>query len=667
MSVLSQRFIDRHRAPRVQIQYTTVIEGSDKVLQLPFVTGVLADLSGSVPAIEKPDMTDRYFMDFDIDNFDSRMAAIQPAVSMKVANKLVGKEDGDELSVHLVFTKIDDFLPKSVVRQVPSLRVLFERWELFSNLQTYMDGKEGARTLVEKILDDAELLNAIALLGERVGDDDDTPNFDRPFRNAGVERTDLAALVEGQFRPRTERAKDQINRALAALAQMLQEMPHPTGVEPHSLISKIVAELDDSIGAQLNEILHHSDFQEMESTWRGLHYFVSRTETDEMLKIRVMNVSKNELYRHLRLYPNAVWDQSGLFKKIHSSEFDQLGGQPYGCLIGDYYFSHLPTDVQLMRDLSKIAVAARAPFIAAAHPNLLGMDSWQELPLPRNLMKLFDTPEYAAWHSLRNSDEARYLALALPRVLARLPYGHNAPSVEEMHFVEDVPSDVKPVDSAKFVWLNSAYVMAVNINRAFKRYGWCARIYGFDAGTAEQLLIYRGAADSGVGALGPTEIAIDDRREAELANSGLLPLLQRKNSDIATFMSAPSLHNPTKGRTDPNVTATDQISSKLPFALASGRFVHYLKCICRDLPTSLHPDEAARFLNEWIKNYVDENPETSSEAVKAQRPLATAEIVLLENLNSGTYSCRFFIRPHYQFEALPESIRMEVQLSTPAG
>jgi type VI secretion system protein ImpC len=669
MSVSSQRFIARHRAPRVQLQYTIEVLGSDKVVQLPFVTGVLADLSGNASAVAKPEMSDRKLLDIDMDNFDKRMAAIEPAVAMKVANKLRG--EGDELSVHLKFTKMDDFSPAAVARQVPSLTKLFDSRQLLSNLQSYMDGKEGARALVEKIVGDSGLMSALVLLGDKELEDSDTPaEIDDRFRNAGIERPDLAALVRGEFGPRTERAKNQIGRALPALARTLQEMPHLHGIEVQTLIPAMVAELDDAIGVQLNQVLHHRDFQEIEGAWRGLHYLVSRTETDEMLKIRVLNVGKDELYHNLRIYPRAMWDKSPLFKAIYESEFGTLGGEPYGALVADYSFSHQPKDVQLLLDLSKIASASLAPLVTGADPKLLGMDSWRELMNPRDLGKLMDTPEYAAWKGLRDRVDSRYVALCMPRVLARLPYGHRTHRVEELDFVEDVGFDdaVKSVDSTKFVWMNSAYLMAVNINRAFKRYGWCSRIHGFEAGAADQLPVYRGPTDDGVGTLGPTEIAITDHREAELANLGFLPLLQRKNADIAAFMSASSLHNPTRW-TDPNATAAAQISSKLPFVLASGRFVHYLKCICRDRASSwTHPDEIARFLNEWAKNYVDDNPETSSDAVKAQRPLATAEIVLREiDSNSRNYECRFFIRPHYQFEELPASVRLEVQLPTPTG
>ena len=218
----------------------------------------------------------------------------------------------------------------------------------------------------------------------------------------------------------------------------------------------MIARLDQKLTAQMNEILHAPEFQQIESAWRGLNYLVFNSETDANLKIRVMNVSKNELYRNLRLYPDAQWDQSPLFKQVYEYEFGQLGGEPFGCLIGDYHFSHLPTDVQLLRDLSKIAGAAHAPFFAGAEPTLMGMDSWTELSNPRDLGKVFDTPEYAAWKGLRDQDDSRYVGLCMPRVLARLPYGAKSEPVEEFAFEEETDGH----KGEKYGWMNAAYAMA---------------------------------------------------------------------------------------------------------------------------------------------------------------------------------------------------------------
>jgi type VI secretion system protein ImpC len=677
MSVSSQRFVARHRAPRVQLQYTTEISGRDELVQLPFVTGVLADLSGNASQVTKPDMADRKFLDIDMDNFDKRMAAIEPAVSIKVANKLGGDEGGDELSVILKFAKMDDFSPAAVARQVPAMAKLLVAREQLSNLRKYMDGKVAAEGTLKKLLADPDLMAVMKTRFERkpASAESSEPASEQleqeqqsaPSATPLAEADEFAAFLKQNFKPRTERAAAEVENAIQTLVtQALADTSVIKG-EILDTIEEMIARLGEKLPAQMNEVLHAPEFQQLESAWRGLHYLVYNSETDATLKIRVLNVGKTELYRNLRMFPGVRWDQSPLFKAVYQSEFGTAGGEPYGALVADYYFSHAPTDIHLLRDLSRTASASLAPLIAGADPNLLGMDSWQELMNPRDIGKLMDTPDYAAWKGLRDQVDSRYVALALPRALARLPYGYRTNLVDEFDFVEDVASADAATSVEKFVWMNSAYLMAANINRAFTRYGWCTRIHGFDTGAAEQLPVYQGPTDDGTGTVGPTEIVINDHREAELAKAGLLALLQRKNADSAAFMSAPSVYKPAIS-TDPNATATEHISSGLPFVLASGRFAHYLKSICRDLPPSTHPDEITRILNEWVKNYVDENPETSSDVIKAQRPLASAGIVLREvESNRGYFECRFFIRPHYQFEAVPVSVGLNVRLWAPAS
>src|SRR5664279_4016380 len=373
---------------------------------------------------------------------------------------------------------------------------------------------------------------------------------------------EFAALLKQNFKPRTERAATELDNAVKTLVEQALADTSLIKSDVLDTLEEMIAQLDKKLSAQMNEIMHAPEFQQIESAWRGLKYLVFQSETDATLKIRVMNVSKNELYRHLRQYPNAAWDQSPLFKKVYEEEFGQLGGQPYGCLIGDYSFSHLPIDVQLLRDISKIAGAAHAPFFAAADSTLMGMDSWNELMNPRDLSKLFDTPEYAAWKSLRDSDDARYVGLCMPRVLSRLPYGAKTEPVEDFGFEEDTDGH----KGEKYAWMNAAYAMAANVNRAFKEYGWTVRIRGVQSGGEVINLPTHTfpTDDGGVDLKCPTEIAISDRREAELSKAGLLPLIHRKNTDKAAFIGAQSLYKPKKMDSD-EATASENLSSRLPY------------------------------------------------------------------------------------------------------
>lgn len=481
------------------------------------------------------------------------------------------------------------------------------------------------------------------------------------------EADEFASLLKQSFKPRTERAATEVENAVSTLVTEALKDGSTIKGDVIDTIEEMIARIDQKLTAQMNAIIHAKEFQQIESAWRGLKYLVYNSETDSNLKIRVMNVSKNELYRTLRLYPDAKWDQSPLFKQVYEYEFGQLGGQPFGCLIGDYHFSHLPTDVQLLRDLSKIAGSAHAPFIAGADPTLMGMDSWNELSNPRDIGKVFDTPEYAAWKGLRDQDDSRYVGLCMPRVLARLPYGAKSEPVEEFAFEEDTDGH----KGENYGWMNAAYAMAVNINRAFKEYGWCTRIRGVESGGEVMNLPTHvfPTDDGGVDLKCPTEIAISDRREHELAKNGLIPLIHRKNTDKAAFIGAQSLYKPKKyfGEKGVDATASDNLSARLPYMFAVSRFAHYLKCMVRDKIGSMkEKDELTRWLQSWINEYVDANPALSNEATKARKPLAAASVEVIPNEeNPGYYNARFMLRPHYQLEGMDIGLSLVSRLPGP--
>jgi type VI secretion system protein ImpC len=318
--------------------------------------------------------------------------------------------------------------------------------------------------------------------------------------------------------------------------------------------------------------------------------------------------------------------------------------------------------VQLLRDMSRIAAAAHAPFFAAADSTLMGMDTWNELMNPRDISKVFDTPEYAAWKSLRDSDDARYVGLCMPRVLARLPYGAKTEPVAEFAFEEDTDGH----KGEKYAWMNAAYAMAANINRAFKEYGWCARIRGVQSGgEVEDLPTHTFPTDDGgVDLKCPTEIAITDRREAELSKAGLIPLVHRKNTDRAAFIGAQSLFKPRAYQNNPAATASSNLSSRLPYMFAVCRFAHYLKCIVRDKVGSYYEKEQLhKWLTNWISEYVDGDPINSTEATKCRRPLAGAAINIVENEeNPGYYAATFELRPHFQLEGMDIGLRLVSRL-----
>src|SRR5215207_9199068 len=476
-----------------------------------------------------------------------------------------------------------------------------------------------------------------------------------------VDANDFDSLLKKEFKPKTDEAKDAVERAVRTLAEQALSQTKLISTDVVKSIEAIIAQLDKKLTEQINQILHHQEFQKLEGAWRGLHYLVNNTETDEMLKIRFMNISKADLGKTLKKFKGTAWDQSPIFKKLYEEEYGQFGGEPFGCLVGDYHFDHSPPDVEILGEIAKISASAHAPFITGAAPTLMQMDSWQELSDRRDLTKIFTTPEYAPWRSLRESDDARYLGLAMPRFLARLPYGSKTDPVSEFDFEEETHG----AEHSKYTWCNAAYAMATNINRSFKMYGWCSRIRGIESGgSVEGLPCHTFPTDDGgVEMKCPTEIAISDRREAELAKNGFMPLVHRKNSDFAAFIGAQSLQKPSE-YDDPDATANANLSARLPYLFACCRFAHYLKCIVRDKIGSFKErDDMQVWLQRWIMNYVDGDPAHSSESTKAQKPLAAAEVQVAEvEGNPGYYSAKFFLRPHYQLEGLTVSLRLVSKL-----
>lgn len=472
---------------------------------------------------------------------------------------------------------------------------------------------------------------------------------------------EFASLLQKEFRPKTDEAAAAVESAVRTLAAQALINTKIISGDAYRTIEAIIAALDKKMSEQLNVVMHHPEFQQLEGAWRGLSYLINNTEVDEMLKVRVMNISKKEVGRTLQRYKGVGWDQSPIFKKVYEEEYGQFGGQPYGCLVGDYQFDHTPPDVEFLREMSKVSAAAHVPFIAGASPTVMQMNSWQELANPRDLTKIFDNSEYAGWKSLRESEDSRYIGLAMPRFLARLPYGEKTNPVDEFDFEEETTSG----DHNKYTWANSAYAMAVNINRSFKYYGWCTSIRGIESGGAVENLPTHTfpTDDGGVDLKCPTEIAISDRREAELAKNGFMPLVHRKHSDFAAFIGAQSLQNPAEYH-DADATANARLAARLPYLFACCRFAHYLKCIVRDKIGSFKErEDVERWLNTWIQNYVDGDPANSSQETKAMKPLSAAEITVeaVED-NPGFYTSKFFLRPHYQLEGLTVSLRLVSKL-----
>lgn len=430
-----------------------------------------------------------------------------------------------------------------------------------------------------------------------------------------------------------------------------------------AMIQQRIAQIDELISDQLNEIMHHEDFQKLEASWRGLHYLVMNTETGTQLKIRLLNISKKELLNDLE---KAVeFDQSNLFKKVYEEEYGTFGGNPYSVMIGDYYFGRHPQDMALLEKVSNVAAAAHAPFIAAADPKLFDLDGFASIGVPRDLAKIFESLELVKWRSFRESEDSRYVSLCMPRMLMRLPYGPDTIPVEGVNFVEDVDGR----DHSKYLWSNAAYALGVRITDAFAKFGWTAAIRGVEGGgKVEGLPAHTFKTDEGDIALKcPTEVAITDRREKELNDLGFISLIHCKNTDYAAFFGGQTTQKPKVYNTD-QANANARISAMLPYLLASSRFAHYLKVIMRDKIGSFQSRiEVETFLNRWINDYVLAKDEADQE-LKSRFPLRDARVDVVEVPGKpGAYTATVFLRPHFQLEELTASMRLVAELPAPAA
>lgn len=431
--------------------------------------------------------------------------------------------------------------------------------------------------------------------------------------------------------------------------------PKPTASGVRDTLKHWIAELDRKLAAQVNAILHEPSFQLLEGTWRGLEYLVRQTETGEGLRIRVLNVTKRELFRDLE---RAVeFDMSQLFKKIYTEEFGTLGGEPYGVVLGDYEFGRSPEDVALLTMIAGVAAAAHSPFIAAASPQMFNLESFSEMNHATNLDRIFSNTDFISWKAFRKSEDARYTALTLPRVLARLPYREGGIRCKGFYFEESVDGR----GPERYCWMNAIWAYGVRIADAYNRYGWMARIRGLDGGgRVDDLPVSTFATESGdLAVKGPVEVDLSDRREFELSKAGFLALVHARNTPYAVFPGAQTCQEATVYH-DANANANAELSTKLNYIMCVSRFAHFLKIMARfKIGTGTEADECERQLNDWIQKYVNPSPDMQGEEGQSQQPLREAKVEVRPiKARPGYYQTIIHLRPHYQLEAIDASVRL---------
>jgi type VI secretion system protein ImpC len=483
---------------------------------------------------------------------------------------------------------------------------------------------------------------------------------------AAAQTTEVSLLdsivSQGRFGSDTiaqERGKDMVKEFINQVLEGHMTLTR----DAEATIGARIAEIDRLVSLQLNEVMHNQAFQKLEGTWRGIKHLMDQSETSDMLKIKLLNVSKRDLLRDLQRAPE--FDQSAFFKKVYEEEFGVFGGAPFAALVGDYEFGRGGEDVELLEKVSQVASAAHAPFLSAAAPEMMNLTEYSQLTGIRDISKVFDSTEYAKWKSFRASDDSRYVALTLPHVLMREPYGQETRQIEEFAYEEGVDGK----DHSKYLWGNAAYALAARLTQSFSKFGWCASIRGVEnGGLVESLATHNFRTDEGDVALKcPTEVSITDRREKELADQGFVPLVHCKGTDYAAFFSVQTANKP-KVYDKPEANANARLSAQLPYMLAMSRFAHYLKAMMRDkLGSTMSRSQAELFLNQWIANYVIADDNASS-AAKAERPLREARIEVMEVAGKpGSLRAVAFLRPHFQLDELTVSLRLVADLPQPAG
>ena len=473
-----------------------------------------------------------------------------------------------------------------------------------------------------------------------------------------AERGLLDQIVEEGRLARDPSARERGKNLVKEFVTQVLEGAMTVSKDAEAMINARIAQIDHLVSIQLNEVLHNPAFQKLEGSWRGLKYLLNHSETSDKLKIKMLNVTKKELLRDLQRAPE--FDQSAMFKKVYEEEFGVFGGAPFGALIGDYEFGRGPEDIELLEKVSQVASAAHAPFLTAAAPEMLNMDSFTSLDAPRDMAKIFDSSEFAKWKSFRQSEDSRYVGLCLPHVLMRLPYGKDGVPVDGFNYEEAVDG----ADHDKYLWGNAAYALGARLTEAFSKFGWCAAIRGVEGGgLVEGLPTHNFTTDSGDVALKcPTESPVTDRREKELADLGFVPLVHCKGTDYAAFFSVQSAQKP-KMYDKEAANANARLSAQLPYILAISRFAHYMKAMMRDkIGSFMSRVDCERFLDRWIQQYVV-GIDDASPAIKAQCPLREAKVEVVEVPGKpGVYRAVAFLKPHFQLDELSVSLRLVADL-----
>lgn len=683
-----QKILSHVRPPRVHITYDVEIGDSTVMKELPFCVGIIADLRGNSTVAHKR-LRERTFIEIDRDNFDDVMKSMRPQLSCALANHTGSKHKN--FALDMTFESMDDFSPLNIVTKNPTLHFMYTKRTHLKDIQTKIDSNDVLEDMFAHLLHDSAQQKALTkdlnafvahmkkTLGLNKKETDEKADSGQLSPDALSILSMHALLDTNGMKPtpvldlfiedgRLVWDAMQKHYAAAMLWSFLDT--HGKSAELHSaglhgFLALSIQSLDCRLHAQVNTVLHCPEFQTLEGSWLGLHHLVSRTRTSGSLKLRVLHATKRELIEDFQ--SASEFDQSTLFKKVYEEEYGTFGGTPYSCLVADYTFGRHPEDLELLQHVSKVAAAAHAPLLSASDPKLFDMTSFEQLNLPRDLSKIFESEELAKWESFRGSEDARYVCMTLPRTLIRMPYGSRGITAKGLAaFEEDVFGEEQ---EQYFCWTNTAYILAERITNAFEHHGWTAAIRGVEGGgIVNDLPTYTFKTTQGdVSLRCPTEMAITDRREKELANLGFIPLSHCKGTDYAAFFSTQTCQKPLTYST-PEASANAHLSARLTYILAASRFAHYIKVIMRDKMGSFMSRESVeKYLNSWLAHYVLLNDDASQD-VKARYPLREGRIDVFDDTdNPGAYTAVVYLRPHFQLEELGVSLRLVASLPSPVN
>jgi len=414
-----------------------------------------------------------------------------------------------------------------------------------------------------------------------------------------------------------------------------------------AVVDEMIAEIDKKVGLQVDAILHHEDFQKLESAWRSMKYMVDNTDFRENIKLEIVNISKEDLLDDFEDSPEIA--KSGLYKTAYTAEYGQFGGQPYAAMIGNYDFGPGPQDIKLLQSIASVAAMAHAPFIAAAGPQFFDIEDFNELPNLKDLKSIFEGPKYLKWQSFRESEDARYIGLTMPRFLLRLPYGAESDPIKTFEYEENVVGN-----HGKYLWGNAAFAFATRLTDSFAKYRWCANIIGPQGGgTVEDLKLHQYNAMGATQTKIPTEVLVSERKEFELAEEGFIGLTMRKNSDNAAFFSANSVQKAKNfgiSKEGKEAELNYKLGLQLPYMFVINRLAHYLKVLQREnIGSWKERSDLEMELNKWISQYVTEMDNPSASA-RSRRPLRMAEVTVdsVEG-EPGWYKVGLKVRPHFKY------------------